>query len=321
MAKRAALRLALLALLASGCAAGRTPSEPIRPPLRRVGAERTLLPYDDPRAPAKRVLLEQINRDREREGVAPVAYEQRAALVGDQFCLDAALAATTGHWDQAGRAPYIRWGLAGGIDYHAQNVAAISFGSGAVLKPLEELLLASQAEMMAEEPPRDGHRRTILDPHSTHVGIGVAVVAGEFRMSQEFTRVALEWLELPDGPLPVGGTAHVAGRPLPGLHLGLVEVLHEPPPRPLTLLEVRARLGSYAYPPVVRSLRRAPDPAFAYADGSRGDVKVDGSRRFSFAFRLDRGPGHYLVICYVTPRLTGGEPLWPATAAVVTALS
>ena len=42
--------------------------------------------------------------------------------------------------------------------------------------------------MMAEKPPDDGHRQAILDPLWTHVGIGVALEGGEFRMTEEFTR-------------------------------------------------------------------------------------------------------------------------------------
>ena len=46
----------------------------------------------------------------------------------------------------------------------------------------------SQHAMMIEKPPHDGHRRTILDPHATHVGIGLAWEKGEFRIAQEFVR-------------------------------------------------------------------------------------------------------------------------------------
>ena len=28
---------------------------------------------------------------------------------------------------------------------------------------------------MEEKPPADGHRRTILDPEATHVGVGYAI--------------------------------------------------------------------------------------------------------------------------------------------------
>ena len=55
--------------------------------------------------------------------------------------------------------------------------------------------------MMDERPPDDGHRQTILNPLLTHVGIGLAQVGGEFRITEEFSRVAFEWLEVPDRPL------------------------------------------------------------------------------------------------------------------------
>lgn len=116
-------------LLAAGCAGHpyRRGEEP--PPTIRLGPARIALAYDDPREADKRVLLDQINRDRAASGAPPLRYEPRASLVGDLFCLDAA-------------------------------------------------------------PPRDGHRRTILNPDYTHVGIGFAVAGGEFRLTEEFTRVA-----------------------------------------------------------------------------------------------------------------------------------
>jgi uncharacterized protein YkwD len=314
MAKRA---LAPLVLLLAACLA-RRPFERPAPgmTLRRAGPERSVVPYDDPRAAAKRVLVERINRDRERHGAPRLEYEHRAALVGDEFCLDAALAGTTGHWDAAGRAPYLRWGLAGGVDYHAENVVAYTFGSGAVQHPLEELMLEAHQGMMAERAPRDGHRRTILDPRFTHVGIGVAEAVGQFRMAQEFTRVALEWLEVPHAPLAAGGLAYVAGRPLPGLWIGRVEILYEP--RPPALLE--PRLGGYAYPPSIRTLRPVLGGAFAYADRSRGDFAVRRDGRFSLTFPLDQGPGDYYVVCHVGARPPSRESPAPATAALVVAL-
>jgi hypothetical protein len=320
MAKRAARPLALLAMLGGACTLGRPPAPAPLPPLRHVGGERTVLGYDDPRAPMKRLLLERINRDRARSGAPPLAYESRAALVGDQFCLEAALAGTTGHWDPAGRAPYLRWALAGGVDYHAENAVAFSFSSGAVTRPLEELALEGHLGMMAEVPPRDGHRRTILDPGFTHVGIGLGVAAGEFRMTQEFTRVALAWLELPEGPQPAGSLAYVAGRPLPGLHLELVEIRYEPVPRPLRLLEREPRRSGYAYPPVIETLRPGAGATAAYSRGGYGDVRRDASGRFSLGFRLSQGPGHYFVLCHVAERLVEDAPLGPATAALVIAV-
>ena len=53
-------------------------------------------------------------------------------------------------------------------------------------EPALELALEGEAAMMAEKPPDDGHRRTILDPGVTHVGVGWAQGGGEFRMAEEF---------------------------------------------------------------------------------------------------------------------------------------
>jgi hypothetical protein len=160
-----------------------------------------------------------------------VLYEPRAALAGDRFCLDAALAGSWGHWDTRGRAPYLRWALAGGADFQAENVAGYSVSSGRTDRPLGALMLDAHEAMMAERPPRDGHRRTILDPSFAHVGIGVAAVAGEFRMTEEFTRVTFEWIEVPTDAVPPSRGARFAGQTLPEWEVGEIEIRFEPPPR------------------------------------------------------------------------------------------
>src|SRR5262249_60258271 len=103
----------------------------------------------------------------------------------------------------------------GGVDFQSENVASFSISSGRIDPPLRELLLQAHASMMAERPPLDGHRRTILDPDFTHVGIGLAAAGGGVRMSEEVTRVGFEWIELPAAPLPARAGARVAGGTLP----------------------------------------------------------------------------------------------------------
>jgi len=313
--QNAPARALLLLLAAAGC--GRPAPEIPHPagPLVHVGPERTTIGYEDSRAEDKRALLERINRDREAAGVPALRYEPRAALVGDAFCLDAALSGSGGHWDVHGRAPYLRWGLAGGVDYHAENVASYSWSNGRIDRPVREVLLEAHAEMMAERPPRDGHRRTILDPLFTHVGIGLAAVGGELRMTEEFTRVAFEWMELPAVPLRKGDWARFSGRTLPDWEVGLVEIRFEPPPHALSLSELRRR-GSYRLPPVVRTLRpRLPEDA-RYDTGGRGDfVEKDG--HVTLAFPLEER-GHYFVVCYLRRRGGGSEAMSPGTAALVT---
>ena len=165
------------ALLAAACAsAPRVRSETPVPVVRR-GADRAAPSYAERFPEAKARLLARLNEERRAAGAPPVAYDLLAARVGDAFCLDTARTRSSGHWDTAGRPPYLRWGLAGGVDYHAENFGSLT-RTGADVEETEvpALLLDAHARMMAEVPPGDGHRRTVLDPEWTHVGIGVAVV-------------------------------------------------------------------------------------------------------------------------------------------------
>ena len=302
-------------LLAVACAPRPATAPELRLPLARFGPDRIAVPYSGPYAAEKRALVERINRDRAAAGVAPVAADSRAELAGDLFCWDAALSGSFGHYDLLGRPPYLRFALAGGVDYHGENAGAYSAGSGRTGHSVLELLLLGHDAMMAEVPPDDGHRRTVLDPLFTHLGIGVAMVGGEFRMTEEFSRIAFEWIELPGRPLPAHSTARFAGRPLPGWEVGLVEVRHEPPPQPLTLRELRSQ-GSYRYPRVVQTLRPAGEgPELA----REARVELEASRVLRLTVRLDAGPGHYYVLCYVRPAGNRRAILHPATSALVVA--
>jgi uncharacterized protein YkwD len=305
-------------LLVPACRPARVvPETPeVAGPLVRLGPERLSVRYDDPRQADKEVLLARINRDRAAHGAPPVRYEPRAALVGDLFCLDAALKGSVGHWDIAGRPPYLRWALAGGVDHHSQNATAYSASSGRVDDPLS-VMLHMHEEMMAEQPPHDGHRRLILDPAQTHVGIGLAVAGGELRMTQEFTRAVFEWIEIPAEPLRAGAWASFAGAVPSGWEIDVIEVRHAPFPSPLSRAETAARHG-YAYPGVVKRYRqRLPDGSL-YTAGGRGEFDFKQGRA-SLAFPLAQGPGHYYVLAYVRPIGYEG-PVGPATAAMVTAL-
>ncbi|MCL4822232.1 MAG: CAP domain-containing protein [Vicinamibacteria bacterium] len=299
-------RLFLQGAVAAGAGAAAAQSRPAPTPapataagpVLRLGPERLAVADSPHQRELKQALFERLNADRAAHGVAPLAWEPRAARVADRFCLDAALGASFGHWDPEGRAPYVRWALAGGVDYHAENVGAYAISGGKLLAPLLELALESHAAMMAERPPHDGHRRTILDPTLTHVGIGVGAAGGQVRMAQEFTRVGFDWVEVPSGPLRAGAQARFAARPLAGREIGLVEVRFEPPPRPLHPGDGRHG-AAYGYPPIARSLYPRTAVGVRYVDGSTGDFRVNADGSFETTFALDRGPGLYLVLCYL----------------------
>ncbi|HSB64033.1 MAG TPA: hypothetical protein VLJ18_07700 [Thermoanaerobaculia bacterium] len=306
-----------VALLAAACASAPRPRETPVPAVRR-GADRTGASYAERYPEAKALLLARLNEERRAAGAPPVAYDLLAARVGDAFCLDTARTRSKGHWDTAGRPPYLRWGLAGGVDYHAENFGALT-RVGADLEEAEvpALLLDAHARMMAERPPGDGHRRTILDPVWTHVGIGAAALGGEFRMAEEFSRHVVEWVEVPAAPLPAGARAPFAVKLPAGWALASIEVGFEGPARPMSREEI-ARRGSYAYPDASQSyLARVPSYV-QYPDGSRGQVDlVRGVARTDIP--LLSGAGNYYVFVYAAPGSAAGRTLSPLTSALIQA--
>jgi hypothetical protein len=284
----------------------------------RRGPDRAAPSYAERFPEAKARLLARLNGERRAAGARPVAYDLLAARVGDAFCLDSARTRSAGHWDTAGRPPYLRWGLAGGVDYHAENFGSIT-RTGANVEETEvpALLLHAHAEMMAEVPPGDGHRRTVLDPEWTHVGIGAAALGGEFRMTEEFSRHVVEWAEVPAEPLPAGARASFAVKLPARWVLASIEVAFEAPARPMSREEI-ARRGAYAYPRASQSfLARAPGYT-QYPDGSRGEIDlVRGVVRADIP--LLSGPGNYYVFVYAAPGSVAGRMLSPLTAALIQA--
>jgi uncharacterized protein YkwD len=289
-------------------------------PVRSVrrGADRAAPSYAERFPEAKAHLLARLNKERRAAGAPPVSYDLLAARVGDAFCLDAARMRSSGHWDTAGRPPYLRWGLAGGVDYHAENFGSIT-RTGANVEEAEvpALLLHAHAQMMAEVPPGDGHRRTVLDPKWTHVGIGAAALGGEFRMAEEFSRHVVEWVEVPAEPLPAGARAPFAVKLPAGWALGSIDVGFEAPARPMSREEI-ARRGAYAYPGASRSLLARAPANSQYSDGSRGEIGlVRGVARADIP--LLSGTGNYYVFVYAAPGSVSGRMLLPLTSALIQA--
>jgi len=287
-------------------------------PVARRGGNAGAGPYAERFPEAKARLLERLNRERRAAGAPALAYDLLGASVGDAFSLDAATSRSSGHWDTAGRPPYLRWALAGGVDYHGENFSALTrTGADVDESEVSRLLLDAHAQMMAERPPDDGHRRTVLDPDWTHVGFGAAAVGGEFRMVEEYSRRVALWVEVPRAPVPVRQRAPFAVRLPPGWALLSLEVGFEPSPRPMSREEIRRR-GSYSYPAASqRFFARAPANA-QYQDGSRGEVDLRGG-----VARIDvpllSGPGNYYVFVFATPGSARGRSFSPLTAALVQA--
>jgi len=223
-----------------------------------------------------------------------------------------------GHWDLAGRAPYDRYADAGGVDYHAENFSGAT-RTGAPFRgsELESLLLEAHEGMMAERPPADAHRRTALDARFTHVGFGVALEGGEFRMTEEYSRHVVGWVDIPAGPVPISAHDAPFAALLPkGWTLAMIEVAHAGFPRSISKHEI-ARRGSYSYPRATERLLPKLGGSQHYSGGASGEVTVSaGVVRATVQFLS--GPGDYWVFVYAAPGEVAGRSLTPLTASRIT---
>ena len=268
-------------------------------------------PADETRMTLRAELLRMVNRDRQRFGLRPVELDANTSALADSYCALQIRNRTSGHFTLDGLAPYMRYSLSGGNDGVSENAAAwsanYSFGDRALL----DMIRRSEDAMMNEVAPHDGHRRTILDPFATHVGIGLAWEGGELRIAQEFIRRYIDWTR----PLPRSATAGqrvlCSGRPANGYDVEAITVHHEPLPQPMAALTANA-ISTYTLPDDRREYlprlktwyRHHPNGGVEevreeYTDGRRGDFQLTDDGSFAFAIPFPDGPGVYTVVVWV----------------------
>ena len=266
---------------------------------------------DVTRATLREHVLKLINADRQVYGLPPVALDLETSAIADAYCVRQISEGTNGHFGLDGQPPYMRYSFAGGNDGVSENAAAWSATYAFSERALYEMARRSQDAMMAETPPNDGHKRTILDPHATHVGIGLAWERGEFRLAHEFIRRYVRW----DHQLPrkahVDDTVIAAGRPLGDATIEAISVHFEREPRSMPA-HVANAIASYSLPENRRDYlprlqtdykRRANGTLEIirreYADGRRGDFRLGRDGEFTFTIPFTEGPGIYTVVVWV----------------------
>ena len=256
-------------------------------------------------------ILKLINRDRQLYRLPPVELDLQVSALGDEYCRRQIDNGTTGHFTTDGLAPYMRYSFGGGQHAVSENAAAWSANYAFSDRALYEMARRSEDAMMAEMPPKDGHKRTILDPHATHVGIGMAWERGEFRLVHEFVRRYIRWTRALPASANPADTVIISGEPIRGAQIEAITVHHEPFPRPLTAAAASA-ISSYALPerrreylPRLQSeYKRDSDGRMQYirreySDGRRGDFYLGKSGDFSFTVPMADGPGVYTVVVWV----------------------
>lgn len=283
---------ALATLLGAAC------SPPASTPQRPTG------PLDLEQA--RQYVLDLVNADRRREGLPPVERDPVAERAAQQHAEDMAHLGFTAHWGSDGSVPEERYTRAGGQHFVQENAACFFDG---LARPLDahpqlsaSLLELIQGSFMAEVPPNDGHRKNILGPRHTGLGVGLAQPAESAQpcMAQEFTDVLGDYEPLPKSAR-VGQTIRVAGELAEPVRFGGVGLSRIEPRKKLTTKHLNST-SSYPIPAPYQSY-------FPEGFQTPKPVQLVG-RRFSIDVPLSEleRPGRYGVSVWgIHP--DGGEQL------------
>jgi len=262
---------------------------------------------------AQRYTLQLINRERGMAGVGRVSLDHLASQAAKRHADDMLAGGYFSHWNRQGLKPTRRYNLLGGFDALGENVYYEHGFDGDL-----EARLTKMIEMLMDSP---GHRRTLLDPNYTHVGLGFALSADERELyaSQEFiVRIGGEY----HCPLRARTGAAVAfrGRFDRQLYeLKNIVVGYEDPPQPREVSWLM-RTESYADGgKIFAGYLLDPNMHIEGLD-TYHSVQVDPlTGRYSCLVRLnykDR-PGLYYIMVWLGEKASGRSVL-AATATIVT---
>lgn len=240
---------------------------------------------------ARAYVLALVNRDRADEGLNPVERDEVAERAGQRHAEDMSRRGFTAHWGTDGSVPEQRYSEAGGDQMVQENAACFFDGTERELDPdpvfLPEELEKIELAFIGEVPPNDGHRRNILKPAHTHLGVGLAKPKGiqQLCMAQEFVDRYGEYDPLPQEARP-GDNITVAGEVHEPLEFGGVGIVHLDLPQPMT----PAQLNETSTYPI-------PQPDVVYFPKgfqTPKEVEFDG-QRFRIDLPLDKGKGLYEI--------------------------
>jgi uncharacterized protein YkwD len=131
-------------------------------------------------------LLGALNDHRSAQGLDPLTEDPVADEAAAYQAQDMAERGIMGHQDASGRSPMQRYSAFGGhAAWYGENVGWYGLdlsGASALWNVISKL----DDDMMAEQPPDDGHRQNILDVHYESVGIGVSVGSRGVFLAEDF---------------------------------------------------------------------------------------------------------------------------------------
>ena len=244
-------------------------------------------------------LLKLVNAERSRAGLTSLELDDLACSVATEHARDLIRGKFLSHWGTDGRKPYHRYSFAGGTDAVQENVASAEDIQSLTATSVAADFNDMHSAMLGEVPPNDGHRRTILDPHHTHVGFGIGFQGHSLRLDELYLA---RYLHIDPVPRRAKSKATIVltGRLLNPIHfLHEVDVFYEPLPAPPDLGWLRT-LRSVALPDVYVLLRPKAPNGLTYIDGTTGDYEWGRDGKFLVPAKLFKAePGIYTIVFWI----------------------
>ena len=244
-------------------------------------------------------LLRLLNEERRSYGLNALEMDALACKVAAEHARDMATGHFISHWGRDGRKPYQRYSFAGGTDAVQENAASADNVQSLALPGILEDLRERHQSMLAEAPPHDGHRKTILDPYHTHVGFGIALSGRSLRLDELYLARYVSLAPFVNTS-KAKSSVLLEGRLLNPQHfLNHVDVFYEPPPTPPSL-EWLNTARSVGLPDEHKTLRPRVPPGTRYVDGSSGDFEWGRDGKFKVKVKMFRNePGIYTALFWV----------------------
>jgi uncharacterized protein YkwD len=198
---------------------------------------------------ARRFVLALVNRDRKGHGLSALSWDETATLAGQRHADDMATHGFTAHLGTDGSLPEQRYTDAGGPHMVMENAGCFADAAPRTLDPDARFSAAALEKIhqafMNEQPPNDGHRRNILTPWHTSLGVGVSQTKGLDIpcMAQEFVDNYGDYEPLPRKS-KLGANLHVSGLVHSPAQIAGVGVARADKPRPAKAADLNK---TYAY--------------------------------------------------------------------------
>jgi hypothetical protein len=244
-------------------------------------------------------LLRLLNEERRRAGLNALEMDPLACRVAAEHARDMATGHFISHWGSDGRKPFHRYSFAGGTDALQENASAAENVQSLAVSGIIDDLREMHESMLAETPPNDGHRKTILDPFHTHVGFGIALNGRSLRLDELYLARYVRLAPFTNTAKPKS-TLRLEGRLLNPQHfLNQVDVFYEPlPTRPS--FDWLNTPRSVSLPDERKTLRPKVPPGTHYTDGSSGDYDWSHEGTFKVKVKMFRDePGIYTALFWV----------------------